>query len=62
MSEALHRDLLWNDWSTLTQPFIKRVYPGDSEWTSPGLLSGWSSYVEMSEPHTMEDCPYKEQA
>lgn len=54
-----HRDLLRNDWANMQQSFMKRVYPGDPEWTSPNLLTGWSSYVSMTEPHTMEACPYK---
>lgn len=58
--EVMHCDLLRNDWFGLKQTFIRRVDPDDPT-IGAQVRSGWATYVALSEPHTMADCPYKEQ-
>lgn len=43
--------------------FLKRVGLDDPVMVTPDgkptqVAIGWASYVCVSEPHTMEDCPY----
>lgn len=58
--EEVHVDLLHVDpLSTAPPTLIKRLAP-DSTEIGAQERSGWATYVSVSEPHTMADCPFKD--
>jgi hypothetical protein len=43
----------------MPQTLIRRTQPDDPT-IGAQVRSGWATYVHMSEPHTMADCPFAE--
>jgi hypothetical protein len=54
MTDDMHVDLYHLDWQAGRKQFMRRLLLDD-----PLLVAAenWPSYVSVSEPHTMADCP-----
>jgi hypothetical protein len=58
-----HVDLFHVDWWGSTRTFDRRLALDDPLLVKPDgtptqLAQGWASYYDVSEPHTMAECPH----
>ena len=60
----MHRDLVHIRWSSDIEELLERLELDDPRVSGPNrwkqALSGWASYVYISEPHEQADCPFKD--
>lgn len=59
-----HVDLYRLDWQNLRRVHIKRLPVDDPLLVKPDgtptqIAIGWATYYEVSEPHTLADCPHR---
>jgi hypothetical protein len=57
--EATHIDLISTNPLSGGPTLIRRAQADDND-ISEQVRSGWATYVAMSEPHTMSECPFKD--
>lgn len=58
----VHVDLLHVDPLSTAPPTLIKRLATDSTEIGAQVRSGWATYVSVSEPHTMADCPFKDVA
>jgi len=57
----MHRDLVRNHWLEGYQTLIRRFEPDDPgiEELGAQVRSGWATYVNLTEAHSEEACPFR---